>query len=288
MKIHSKYRGVKGFITVYNEAVRYRYMITEQALKKARILAFWEKHGLPATMEAFGVKRRTLFLWKRKLKQGDGKFESLNPKSRAPIVKRKRLWEVRIIEELKNLREKHPNLGADKIHPLLLDFCDATGISKCPSSSTIERLIKDCGGLRKSPQKVSHFGKIKKANRQKVLRKPKDFKVLHPGHTVALDTIEKQRNGKRMHILTAIDIYTRTTFAIATKSHSSQTFAHFFYLSHATLSLRDKECVNRQRQRIQKTLIQTFKPKQYHSLSHLSQNSQNERSLRELQWNDSR
>src|SRR3989338_5220847 len=207
MQIHSKYRGIKGFVTVYNDAIRYRYMITEQALRKARILAFWERYGLSATSEAFKAKRRTLFDWKRKLKQG-----------------------VRIIEELKNLREKHPNLGADKIHPLLLDFCDATGILKHPSSSTIERLIKDCGGLRKSPQKVSHFGKIKKANRQKVLRKPKDFKVLHPGHTLALDTIEKQRNGRRMYILTAIDIYTRTTFAIATKSHSSQTFAHFFYL----------------------------------------------------------
>jgi len=78
MKIHSNYRGVKGFITVYNDAVRFRYMITEQALKKARILAFWERYGLPATAEAFGVKRRTLFLWKRKLKQGGGKFESLN------------------------------------------------------------------------------------------------------------------------------------------------------------------------------------------------------------------
>jgi len=230
MKIHSKYRGIKGFVTVYNDAIRYRYMITEQALRKARILAFWERYGLSATREAFKAKRRTLFDWKRKLKQGRGKIESLNSKSQAPIIKRKRLWDVRIIEELKNLREKHPNLGADKIHPLLLDFCDATGILKHPSSSTIERLIKDCGGLRKSPQKVSHFGKIKKANRQKVLRKPKDFKVLHPGHTLALDTIEKQRNGRRMYILTAIDIYTRTTFAIATKSHSSQTFAHFFYL----------------------------------------------------------
>ena len=33
-----------------------------------------------------------------------------------------------------------------------------------------------------------------------------------------------------MYILTAIDIFTRTTCAIATKSHSSQTFAHFFFL----------------------------------------------------------
>ena len=61
------------------------------------------------------------------------------------------------------------------------------------------------------------------------MRKPKDFKVLHPGHTIALDTV-RARNGRRMYILTAIDIFTRTTCAIATKSHSSKTFAHFFFL----------------------------------------------------------
>jgi transposase InsO family protein len=33
-----------------------------------------------------------------------------------------------------------------------------------------------------------------------------------------------------MYILTIIDIFTRTTFAIGTKSHSSKTFAHFFFL----------------------------------------------------------
>ena len=92
MKIHSKYRGIKGFITVCNDAVRYRHMITEQALRKARILAFWEKHGLQAAMEAFGVKRRTLFLWKRKLKEAEGKFEGLNEKKTTPKIKRKRIW----------------------------------------------------------------------------------------------------------------------------------------------------------------------------------------------------
>jgi transposase InsO family protein len=111
----------------------------------------------------------------------------------------------------------------------LLDFCDAYGFV-CPGISTISRLIKDLGGLRVFPQKVSHFGKIKKVNRQKVLRKPKHFKALYPGHCIAFDTIEKQRNGKRMYILTAIDIYTRVGFSLGTKSHGSNTMAHFLYL----------------------------------------------------------
>ena len=70
--------------------------------------------------------------------------------------------------------------------------------------------------------------------------------------------MEKQRNGRRMYILTAIDIFTRTTCAIATKSHSSQTFAHFFFLSHANVPFMKSKCFDGQRRRIQKTLIQTL------------------------------
>ena len=44
--IHCKYTGVKGFLTVYNDGLRDWYMITERAKYKARVLAFWEKHGL--------------------------------------------------------------------------------------------------------------------------------------------------------------------------------------------------------------------------------------------------
>ena len=230
MRIQNIYRGIKGFVTVYNRAVRYRYMITEQAKERMRILIHWQKHGLESTIDAFGLKRRTLFNWKRLFNNGNRKVEALNPKSRKPQHTRKRSWNERIIDEIKRLRVKHPNLGAEKIHPLLLDFCDAFGLPECPSPSTIERLIVDYGGLRTAPQRITGTGKVVKVKRNKVLRKPKDFKILYPGHTIALDTVEKQKNGRRMYILTAIDIYTRTTYAIATKSHSSQTFAHFFFL----------------------------------------------------------
>src|SRR3989344_5641435 len=221
MKIINKFRGTKGFISKWERVIRFRDMITEIAKQRTRILAFWKKHGTEATEEAFGTKRRTLFNWQKNLKTGGGKLESLNPQKTTPKHKRKRLWDVRILEEMRRLRsaEVHPNLGADKLYPLLQDFCGANGIFKCPMPSTIERLIVDLGGLRTFPQKVTHFGKIKRANRQKVFRKPKDLIPKYPGHVMALDTIEKQRNGRRMYILTAIDIFSRTTFSIATRSH---------------------------------------------------------------------
>jgi transposase InsO family protein len=230
MKIHCKLTGIKGFLTVYNRAVRYAYMITKTALKRVKILDHWKRHGLPSTIDAFDISERTLWDWKARLHKGGGKPETLNPGKRTPQTKRKRIWDDRILGEIRRLRELHPNLGREKIYPLLQDFCDAFGLKECPKPKTIGRLINDMGGLRTFPEKVSHFGKIKRANRQKILRKPKDLIPTYPGHVLALDTIEKQKNGRRMYILTAIDIYSRTTFAIATRSHSSKTFAHFFFL----------------------------------------------------------
>jgi transposase InsO family protein len=201
-------------------------MITEKAKQRGRILSFWEKHGLQATIDAFPVKRRTLFEWKKRLKQGNS-LTILNDASRAPKKKRKRIWSPLIIEELKRLRWKYPNLGKEKLHPLLKEFCEGESLS-CPQPRTIGRLIRDCGGLRKCPQKISHFGKIKKINRTKVLRKPKDFKAEYPGHCVALDTVEKHIQGRRRYIITFEDIYTRFGFALATTSHASLAAKEFF------------------------------------------------------------
>jgi len=230
-RIHSKYTGIKGFITVYNDAIRYGYMITQKALEKARVLVFWEKHGFEATLDAFPVKRSTLYAWKKRWSEGDKKIEALNELSRTPRAKRKRLWSLPVLEELKRLRgrEAHPNLGGDKLFPLLYEFCVKHGLP-APKPRTIGYLIHDLGGLRTFPQKISHFGKIKKANRQKVLRKPKDFRPEYPGHLVALDTIERFVDGCRRYVITFEDIYTRFSFAWGTKSHASQAAAEFFAL----------------------------------------------------------
>ena len=139
MRIQSKRRGIKGFVTVLNYAVRYHHMITKQAQERYKILIHWGKYGLDSAMDAFKVSRRTLFNWKKKLDESNGKVEALNPDKRTPQRKRKRTWDFRILEELRKLRIDHPNLGAEKLYPLLLDFCDAYGIEKCPN----HRPLKD-------------------------------------------------------------------------------------------------------------------------------------------------
>lgn len=127
-KIHCKYRGIRGFLTAYDYAIKYQYMLKEKAKKKARIIAFWQEHGLKATQDAFGTPKRTLYYWKSKLENSGGKLESLNDKSTAPKTKRVRIWPEEITEEIKRLRFSHPNLGKDKIYPLLEEYCQRNNL----------------------------------------------------------------------------------------------------------------------------------------------------------------
>ena len=214
-------------MTCYNRAVRWDHMLTDKAKKKFEILVFWEKHGLQATMDAFHVKRRTLFLWKKQLKEGHGKCTALNEASKAPKQRRLRAWPLEVLDEIKRIRMERPNFGKEKLQILLSRFCRRNTLP-IPSASTVGRLIKDLGGLRVFPQKIDHFGRTKKANRQKVLRKPKDFKAQHPGHCVALDTIERFIHGCRRYVITFEDLYSRFAFAWSTTSHASKAAEEFF------------------------------------------------------------
>ncbi|PIQ75454.1 MAG: hypothetical protein CO001_02035 [Candidatus Portnoybacteria bacterium CG_4_8_14_3_um_filter_40_10] len=228
---HCKFAGIKGFVNLYEDGLKYR-MLTEKAKYKAKVLVFWEKHGLEATVDAFPVSRPTLFLWKKKLKESGGKLESLNDKKRIPKTRRKREWSFEVRQKIKQIRYDplHPNLGPEKAYPLLAAFCEENNL-KCPKARTVARIISDDPEkMRIFPQKISHFGKIKKANRQKVLRKPKSLKPEYSGHLIALDTIEKFINGTRRYVITFEDIYTRFNFAWATKSHASKAAEEFFEL----------------------------------------------------------
>ncbi len=229
MRIFNINRGVRGSRTIQENAIRFAYMITEEAKRRARIITFWQKYGTAATEEAYGVKRRTLYLWRQKLRAGRGKLESLNCGSRAPKKKRRRRYDHRIVEEIKRLREQYPNLGEKKLYPLLKAYCDTVSLP-CPKPATVGRIVKDKGGMRTVPVRVTGTGRVKPYTRQKVLRKPKDLAIERPGHLVALDTVEVIVHGSRRYLITCEDIYSRFAFAFATTSHASQAAEAFFLM----------------------------------------------------------
>ena len=133
-------------------------MVSEKAQYRYRVLWFWEKYGLEATIEAFRIKRRTLYHWRMKLREGGEDPEALNDKSKAPRTKRKRLWPKEILEEIKRLRTEYPNLSKEKLYPFVKLFCDQRKLS-CPKPRTIGRIIADAPDkMRSRPMKLRPNG----------------------------------------------------------------------------------------------------------------------------------
>lgn len=230
MRIFNKFRGTRGFVMIYERLLRFRYMITPHTEERVRILAFWEKHGLAATQEAFHVSRRTLFRWQALLQGGGGQLKSLTPRSTAPHTKRKRILPSGLEAVLIKLRTEHPRLGKDKLSVLVA----AQGYRISPS--TIGRALSDLKeqGKITNPRQM-HFNAqtghitVKTRKRKKKQRRPKGYRVLE------LDTIVRFVDGVKRYTLTAIDTETRVAFAGCYSNHGAQAATDFLMKVRAVL-----------------------------------------------------
>lgn len=222
MQTDYRYNWIKG----YKRFARFCYrlgMISEEANQRYKILQFFERYGLEATKEAYGVSRRTLYRWKSILKNSNGDISSLNPKSTKPHKKREPQTPKIIIDEIKKLREEYPNIGKEKIHYMLKSWCKSKEL-KLPSISTIGRIIsRDKDKMRFAPPNIDHNGKVKPKKKKFKNRKPKNLKS-KPMHLWAVDTIQRVSNGIRRYIMTIVDPNSRIAFALALPSkHSKHT-----------------------------------------------------------------
>jgi hypothetical protein len=79
------FSGIKGYDywmkTVININAFDKHEVAKYRLK---VIDHYHQFGLDSTLSAFPVKRSTLFLWQKKLKQSLGKLPSLSPASTKP------------------------------------------------------------------------------------------------------------------------------------------------------------------------------------------------------------
>ena len=225
MAYFNKFRGTKGFISIWKRVIRFRYMISEIAKERVRILAFWERHGLEATTEAFKVSRPTLFRWQKLLKASLGKLDSLNKKSTAPKNRRKRIIPQRVEDFIVKERQYDHELSKDKLAELMkLDRVANY------SASTVGRIIGDLKkqGKLSSYTKLSFQAKTGRLTKPGI--KPKRAKLRskgYDGELVKADTIVRFKDGLKRYIVTAMDTEKKFAFAYAYKNHSSSATKDF-------------------------------------------------------------
>ncbi len=227
MQQFNKFRDTKGFLTLWQMAVRFGYMITDEAQRRAKILTFWKKHGDTATKEAFGASRATLFRWQKMLDEGGGKLEALNPASTAPHTKRKRVVPQNV-EDLIIQERKMERIGKEKL-AILLKEDDIAHIS----SSTVGRILGDLKkqGKLPAPVRIHLSGKTGRMTLNKPQKKRQKLRSKgHTGELVKADSIVRFTNGIKRYVVTAMDCNNEFAFAYGYTSHASTTTADFMKL----------------------------------------------------------
>lgn len=227
MQQFNKLRETKGFIRTWEWVIRFRDMITEEAQQRARMLAFWEKHGLKATHDAFGVSRATLFRWQKALRKGGGQVETLNAKSRAPLRRRRRTVPKPVAEMIIKERQME-RVGKEKLATLLKE----DGIAHL-SSSTVGRILTDMKKHNQLPDpvKVIVSGKTGRMIARNPQQKHKKLRSKgHMGQLVKADTIVRFTNGIKRYVVTSLDCGNKFAFAYGYVSHASTATADFMKL----------------------------------------------------------
>ncbi len=213
MQIDYLFNGIRG----YTRFKRFSYLFEMEnieAKKRLKIIKFFDKYGLDATIEAFGVSRRTIYRYKATFKKSKEDISSLTPKSTAPKQIRRPTTSKDIVQKIKQLRDKYPNIGKAKLYVMLKPWCKKNNLT-LPSESTIGRTIaRDKNKMRLFPQCIDSKGRIKPKKKKLKNRKPKGLKA-KPMHLWAVDTIQRVTAGIRRYIMTMIDPNSRIAFAVA-------------------------------------------------------------------------
>jgi len=189
-----------------------RFERSDIGKERLKIINFYVLHGEKVTKEAFGAGRRTINVWKKRLKvKGLG---SLTPYSTRPKNTRVMLVEPRVLSEIKRLRREHPRLGKAKIKPLLDEYCLYEGLSTY-SEAKIGRIIKVYkifnqrqGKMYHNPSsKYAEFKTKSKRERAKYAPRPTEFGYIQ------IDTVVRLLDGVKHYFYDAIDV--RGKFAIS-------------------------------------------------------------------------
>jgi len=198
------------------------------AQKRLKIISFYHIHGEKITKEAFGVGRKTIFVWKKKLKKSNGRISSLVPSSTKPKNFRVMQTDPKICEFIRQLRVEFPRLGKEKIYPLLKVYCRENNLV-CIKESTIGKVIKRNNFYYQKSVRSYHNPNSKFANGRLKVRK---LRVKHTPHYsnfghIQMDTVLRFQDGIKYYFYDAIDVKGKFAFSLPFKTLTSSNTVEF-------------------------------------------------------------
>lgn len=186
--------------------------LSDPVIFRTHVLKHYYKHGPSSAIDAFGIKRSTLFNWKKIYEDSGKNPYSLVPKSTRPHHTRTMTLDPELVEFIKQMRMEFDNIGKLKIKYFLDEY--AKSVEKTSYGTTkINTIIKR---KRFSYSKRRTKKRIKPLT-QRVKRSPKET---IPGY-IEMDTVHLWVLGRKHYFMTALDVVTRFAWVTKVKSQNS-------------------------------------------------------------------
>jgi transposase len=171
------------------------------------------EYGCKAARDAYGVKRSTVFSWKKRFEESKGKLSSLVPQSTKPHRTRQMSVDLRLQALIKSIREEHGNIGKAKLKP----FVDAL-------AKNLEVKTYGYDKINKIVVRNHYFfdkPKRKKPGKKGVSRIKRTPTQTTPGY-LQMDSVTLWVLGQKLYFITIIDVYTKYAWCKVTKSLTSR------------------------------------------------------------------
>jgi len=205
-----------------------RYDNTEVAKFRLKVINFHSQFGTKATLAAFPVSRSTVFLWKKRFRDNRGRLSSLIPRPTKPHIPRTSTIDLRIVLEIKKLREEKYSPGKKKIKPLLDKFCRKNGLDPL-AESTIGKVLKRNNYFKTKNNTKPQHNPARQRRKWKTKRKRVRYAPKPETHGYfQMDTIAKFVDGVKRHIYTAIDVKLKFSFSLMYPQLNSRNAKDFF------------------------------------------------------------
>lgn len=195
--------------------------ISDVAQYRIHVITHYYKYGLRPTLDAFKIKKSSLYNWVNAYEKHGRRVIALVPKKTRPQHVRKMETDWRLVEFLKEMRVEHGNIGKSMLKPFVDAYAKQLGI-KSIGETSIQKII-----TRKNFTFEKKIYPQKQANKFKKLRVRKSPKVTRPGF-VQMDSIVVYINYEKHLFMSVIDVYTKFAHVVYVPNLKAETARRVF------------------------------------------------------------
>lgn len=178
----------------------FAFGVSDTAQYRLHVLDHYYRFGYKSACSAFKVSKTSLFEWKKRYEDSKKNLRSLIPFSTKPKNLRFMQVDWRLVECIKDLRQKRYKISKYKLKPFVDEYAKYLGIPSI-GVSTIGKVIK---------RKDLFFDnkKVKKKNKYSKDRTNKSPQSKKPGY-IEMDCITIYVETQKHYFISIIDIHTK-------------------------------------------------------------------------------